>query len=88
MTRKAYVDKDICIGCSVCTATCPSVFKVKEDSNYGNDFKSSTDDAVNLEPIADAVQQAIDSCPVQCISWQEKESIHNGILKEGFIQNK
>lgn len=71
--RKAYVDKDICIGCSVCSETCPSVFKVKEDSTYANDFKSFTDDIVEQEPIADAVQQAIDSCPVQCISWREKE---------------
>lgn len=73
MIRKAFVDKNICIGCSVCTDTCPSVFKVKEDSNYANEFKSFTDDTVDQEPIADTVQQAIDSCPVQCISWREKE---------------
>lgn len=72
--RKAYVDKDICIGCSVCSETCPSVFKVKEDSTHANDFKSFTDDSVDQEPLADTVQQAIDSCPVQCISWQEKEA--------------
>ena len=73
MVQKAFVDKDICIGCTVCSETCPSVFKVKEDANYGNDFKSFTDDSVDQQPIADLVQNAIDSCPVQCISWREKQ---------------
>ncbi len=74
MIKKAFVDKNICIGCSVCSETCPSVFKVKEDSEYGNDFKSFTDDSINQQPIESKVQEAIDSCPVQCISWREKES--------------
>ncbi|HLD80261.1 MAG TPA: ferredoxin [Candidatus Nanoarchaeia archaeon] len=73
MTKKAYVDKDICIGCSVCTDTCPAVFTVKEDPNYAKDFKSFTDDEVDQEPLAGKVQEAIDSCPVQCISWREKK---------------
>ena len=73
MAQKAYVDKDICIGCSVCSETCPAVFKVKEDNSRGNDFKSFTDDTVDQQPIAKKVQEAIDSCPVQCISWQEKK---------------
>lgn len=73
MVAKAFVNKDICIGCSVCSEICSSVFKLKQDPNYGNDIKSFTDDGVDQKPIADTVQQAIDSCPVQCISWQEKE---------------
>jgi len=83
MTRKAFVDKNICIGCSVCTETCPSVFKVKEDSNYTNEFKSFTNDAVDQESIVEAVQQAIDSCPVQCISWREKKAEKEEIREEG-----
>lgn len=78
MTQKASVDRDICIGCSVCSETCPSVFKVSEDNSRGNDFKSFTNDVVDQQPIADKVQQAIDSCPVQCISWQKKEDEPKG----------
>jgi len=69
--RKAFVDRDICIGCSVCSETCPAVFQVKEDPTHGQDFKSFTNDSVDQEPIAGQVQAAIDSCPVQCISWKE-----------------
>ena len=76
MIRKAFVDKNICIGCSVCSETCPSVFQVKEDSEYGNDFKSFTDDYVDQQPIETKVQEAIDSCPVQCINWKDKEELN------------
>lgn len=72
MTKKAFVDRNICIGCTVCTTACPSVFTVKEDSNFDKDFKSFTDDTVDQESIADKVDEAISSCPVQCISWREK----------------
>lgn len=73
MVRKAFVDREICIGCSVCTETCSGVFTVREDTSHGNDFKSFPDDTVDQEPIADKVQEAIHSCPVQCISWKEKD---------------
>jgi len=72
MVRAAFVDKNICIGCKVCKETCPSVFSVKGDPNFDMDFKSFTNDEIDQEPIADKVQEAIDSCPVQCISWKEK----------------
>ena len=72
MVKKAFVDKNICIGCTVCTSACPSVFTVKEDPDFENDFKSCTDDSIDQEPITDKVEEAISSCPVQCISWREK----------------
>lgn len=71
MIKKAHVDKNICIGCSVCSEACPSVFKVKEDPDYAHDFKSFTDDSIDQHPLETKVQEAIDSCPVHCISWKE-----------------
>ena len=73
MIKKAFVDKDTCIGCTVCSALAPTVFTVKEDPQYGNEFKSTADEAVDQVPIESAVQEAIDTCPVSCISWREKE---------------
>ena len=73
MSRKAFVDKDTCIGCTVCNSLCPEVFTVKEDPGYNNDFKSTPDDSVDQLPIENKVQEAIDMCPVQCIHWREEK---------------
>ena len=73
MERKAYVDREICIGCKVCANECPEVFTVREAPEYQNAFKSFPDDGVEQKKIADKVQKVIDFCPVQCISWKEKQ---------------
>ena len=54
---KAYVDKDTCIGCELCTQICPDVFSMEKD-----------DIAQNLQD--DAVE-ARDSCPVSAIDIEE-----------------
>ena len=74
MIRKAFVDREICIGCNVCTETCSQVFTVKESPEHKMDFKSFPNDSVDQEPIADKVDEAISMCPVQCISWKEKKA--------------
>lgn len=74
MVKKAFVDREICIGCNVCSNETSEVFTVKEDPEHDNSFKSFTNDNVDQEPIADKVQKAIDMCPVQCISWKEKQA--------------
>ncbi len=82
MVRKAFVDKDICIGCTVCSSLCPDVFTVKEDPHYQYGFKSFTNDSVDQQPIEKQVQEAIDTCPVQCISWREKKEVQESALVE------
>ncbi len=72
MARKAFVDKDICIGCSVCSTECPDVFEVKQDDSRNGDFKSFTNDDIDQEPLVEKIDSAIAKCPVQCISWKEK----------------
>ncbi|HIK00164.1 TPA: ferredoxin [archaeon] len=75
MVRKAYVDKEICIGCSLCNTICPEVFlESKQNSEYGGDFKSDTVNTVNHEEVTDKVDDAIQQCPVQCISWRDESS--------------
>lgn len=73
MVQKAFVDRNICIGCSVCSNVCPDVFTVKEDPQNNNAYKSFPDDNVEQAPITEAVDKAIGMCPVQCISWKEKQ---------------
>ncbi len=61
--KSAFVDQDTCIGCTLCTQLAPSTFEM-EDSGKASAKGDHTDSA-------DAIQSAIDSCPVQCISWKE-----------------
>mgnify|MGYP003825448269 FL=1 len=63
--KGAYVDPNICIGCTLCNQICPAVYEMQDDG------KSK---AVN--PTADTeekIQQSIDACPVTAISWKEYE---------------
>ncbi len=52
------VNKDTCIGCGACSATCPASFAI------GDDGKAS---AISQE-IADCTKQAAEGCPVNAIT--------------------
>jgi len=57
---KAKVDKDLCIGCSLCVSTCSEVFKMVDDKAVAY---------VGLVPKAaeDNCKKATDECPVTAI---------------------
>ncbi len=60
---KTKVDKEKCIGCATCTILAPASFKMDEDGK-----------AVEINPPGDskeALNDAHDNCPVQCISIEE-----------------
>lgn len=61
---KAVVEKDVCIGCGLCEATCPEVFEMVEDVAI---VKVGT-----VPPEAESsCREAADSCPVNAISIEE-----------------
>lgn len=63
MAKVPYVDRNACIGCGTCVAICPAVFQIKDDGKS---------DVVDPAGAGEAdIQQAIDSCPVQCIHWKK-----------------
>lgn len=62
---KAYVDKDTCIGCELCTQICPDVFSMDDD---GKSVAINDDISENLQD--DAVE-ARDSCPVSAIDIKD-----------------
>lgn len=57
----AFVDEFSCIGCKNCANLAPDVFRIEEDFGRARVFCQNGN--LNL------VQQAIDSCPVDCIHW-------------------
>ncbi|HVJ48276.1 ferredoxin [Desulfitobacterium sp.] len=61
----AKVDKSACIGCGLCSSTCPNVFRMEDDGLA----------SVYTDPVPDAdkesVQEACESCPVSAISIED-----------------
>lgn len=61
--KTAKVDKDHCIGCGHCVAIAEKTFFLNEEG------KSEVKE--NPKDTEEKIQEAIDSCPVQVISWTE-----------------
>jgi len=64
MARKVVIDADECVACGSCAEICPEVFTMKDDAETAEVIKETGGPE-------DLIQEAIDSCPVQCISWEE-----------------
>ena len=64
MAKTPYIDQDECIGCESCVEICPDVFGFNEGE--GKAFVENPEGAPE-----DAIQEAIDTCPVTCIHWEE-----------------
>ena len=58
---KAFVDKDACIGCSLCEGICPKVFKMNVDG------KANASEDEILEILIENAKGAADQCPVGAI---------------------
>ena len=63
MARKPVVDQDECIGCQLCVTNAPNVFRMT-DANLAEVFDPDGD-------FEETIQEAIDSCPVNCIHWED-----------------
>lgn len=63
MAKKPHVNQDECTGCENCVDLCPGVFRLNDDmvAEVHNPSGATEEE----------IQEAIDSCPVECISWEE-----------------
>lgn len=62
MAREVFVDQDVCIGCGLCASVVPEVFRLNDDGvSEVYDQQGAGEDRI---------QEAIDSCPVNCIHWR------------------
>ena len=63
MARTVVIDQDECISCGACVDSCPDVFRLNDDNLA---------EVYNQEGASEEeIQDAIDSCPVSCISWED-----------------
>jgi ferredoxin len=68
---KVAIDREGCIGCGVCEALCPDVFKLLEDGKSGIVEKYRAGDLGNGQVGDDLIlctENARDSCPVSVIT--------------------
>ncbi|EPR30503.1 4Fe-4S ferredoxin iron-sulfur binding domain-containing protein [Alkalidesulfovibrio alkalitolerans DSM 16529] len=63
MGKNVVIDEDACIGCETCVELAPNTFAFNE--SVGKAYVTNPDG--NSE---DEIQEAIDTCPAQCISWE------------------
>ncbi len=63
MSKKVIIETDECIGCETCVELCPEVFEFDEEAEK----------AVVIQPEGgpECVEEAIETCPVECIHWEE-----------------
>ncbi len=57
------VDADLCTGCELCVDIAPNTFQMNDDDVC--EVTNSTGDD------EETIQEALDSCPVEAISWAE-----------------
>ena len=60
MAKKVVLDMDECVACGTCVEICPEVFKMDDEND-------TVEVILPTGGPEDLIQEAIDSCPVQCI---------------------
>ncbi len=66
--KALWVDEATCIGCRYCVHVATNTFVVDEDLGRCRVIRQNGDDV-------DIVQEAIDTCPVDCIHWVAFEDL-------------
>ena len=61
---KVSIDEDLCTGCGLCEETAPDVFEMPDE------IAKVKVDVVPADS-EDAVRQAAEECPVECIAIEE-----------------
>lgn len=56
------IDESECVGCESCVSVCPEVFEMNDDGDKAQ--------VINAESTEACVEEAINVCPVSCISQE------------------
>ena len=66
--QAVWVDEAVCIGCRYCTHVAANTFLVEEDWGRPRAIRQDGDST-------ERIQEAIDTCPVDCIHWVSYEEL-------------
>jgi len=72
--KAVWVDEAVCIGCRYCAHVASNTFVVEQDWGRSRAIRQDGDST-------DLIQEAIDTCPVDCIHW-----VAYGVLPELVAQ--
>ena len=64
MGKKVTIETEDCIGCESCVEICPEVFEFDEESEKAVVILSEGGPE-------DCIEEAIETCPVECIHWYD-----------------
>ena len=81
LTEKAvWVDESVCIGCKYCVHVASNTFIVDEEYGRSRAVRQNGDSL-------DTIQEAIDTCPVDCIHWtkfEDLERLEGSLNRDSF----
>ena len=75
--RAVWVDERKCIGCTYCSSVATNAFAMEQEQGRARAFRQDGDSD-------ELIQEAIDTCPVDCIDWVSFEDL---IKLEEVIKN-
>jgi ferredoxin len=64
MSKTVIIDTEECIGCESCVELCSDVFGFDEDDEKAFVIFPEGGDE-------ECIDEAIETCPVECITWEE-----------------
>ena len=76
MARRVIIDTDECIGCESCVELCSEVFAFNEDEEKAEVILPEGGPE-------DCIEEAMGSCSVECIHWEEDQKYINQLYIEG-----
>ena len=68
--KAVWVDERKCIGCTYCSSVATNTFFMEPDQGRARAFRQDGDSE-------DLIQEAMDTCPVDCIEWVSFEDLNN-----------
>ena len=78
--KAVWVDEAKCIGCQYCVHVASNTFMVDEFHGRSRAIRQDGDST-------DVIQEAIDTCPVDCIHWvnfEELDDLENSLDRDMF----
>ncbi len=65
MGKEFFIDDQECLACGICAEICPDCFQFEEGMKTAR--------VITFDCNEDLIREAKDTCPVQCIHWEDED---------------